>query len=355
MKPANGQLESNHIIVTNSKDVGRLFQKSNFGKINSKNILQLSLIESAYLIEEKKLNVYLHDEKISFNEIITYASDFDHLFEEKYLVFRDLRKRGMQVQLSTDSDFTFYYEKYDDELKQKTSQYIITISERDIPSLFQLYKLAKNQLKNNNAILLGLVDEEGDITYYSLEIIDLHGENKHHRYEQINGIMLSNRVIVFGKNICEQLHKQEFFGKPFDEGLQLSLVEAFYLHKKGILSCSIPSSSEPLSKNAFIDEILKHQRDILLRYRVFSDLKQKGLIVKTGFKFGTHFRAYKKSPFHSHAEYLVHAIEISYQTQWPEISRAVRLAHAVNKILLFGLIFENEKTPIYMSITRIRP
>jgi len=354
MKPAKGNLISTSVVVTDTKDVGRLFQKSVFGVPQKNNTLKLRLIEAAFLIEERKLNVYHDEDKVTFDELISFASDHDRFFEEKYLVFRDLRKRGLQVKLSNDAKFTFSYEKKDEQKKESSSHQIIAISEREIPSLFHLQTMVAYAADKNSTLWLGLVDEEGDITYYSLEILSLRGDNPAFQYDSVNGIMFSNRVVIFDDVFSKSLHDQEFFGKSFGQGLQISLVEALYLFKQEILTCFLPSEPDPLVERKMKKEISDRQHDIHLRYPVFSDLKKHGLIVKTGFKFGTHFRAYQHSPFKSHAEFLIHAIDQNYQTQWPEISRAVRLAHAVNKTLIYALI-ENDEPPRYLSITRIRP
>lgn len=354
MKPAKGCLRSTHVIVTDTKDIGRLFQKSSFGISLKNNKLKLRLIEAVFLIEEKKLNVYDDDEKVSFDELISYASNLDRFFEEKYLVFRDLRKRGLQVKLATDPHFTFKYEKKDEQTNKFSTHQIIAISEREIPSLFHLQTMVNHATNRKSTLWIGVVDEEGDITYYALEIQSLQGNTPSHHYDSVKGTMLSNRVVIFDTSISDLLHNQEFFGKPFGQGLQLSLVEALYLFKQGILTCFLPSEPDPLSERELKKQISHRQHDIHLRYTVFSDLKKQGLIVKTGFKFGTHFRAYQHSPFKSHAEFLIHAVDKQYQTQWPEISRAVRLAHAVNKTLIYALIKKNE-TPLYMNIIRIRP
>jgi len=79
------------------------------------------------------------------------------------------------------------------------------------------------------------------------------------------------------------------------------------------------------------------------------------MIVKTGFKFGTHFRAYTKSPHKSHAEYLIHGVTDSFTTSWAEISRAVRLAHSVNKTFAFAIYTSNRKKITYISLSRLRP
>jgi len=355
MKPGSGELSSNEVIVSNPKDIGRLFQKSKFGQTRSNNSLYITLIESVFLIEEQKLNVYLGNKKIHFDEMVSYATKLDPSFEEKFVVFRDLRKRGIQVQTSNDPLFTFYCEKKDDETLEKLTYFIKVISEREVPSIFNLKKLIQHATETKGLLRLAIVDEEGDITYYEIEMVTPQGINQNHSYNPIKGILLSNRVVIFDELTCDRLYKKEFFGKPFGDGLQLSLVEAFYLIKKEILQCVLPSNENVLSTSSFAYHIAKYQQDIFLRYPVFSDLRSKGLIVKTGFKFGTHFRAYQKSPFKSHAEYLIHTIDETYETQWSEISRAVRLAHAVNKFLLFALIEHEKSVPTYLNIARIRP
>ena len=78
-----------------------------------------------------------------------------------------------------------------------------------------------------------------------------------------------------------------------------------------------------------------------------------GLVPKTGFKFGTHFRVYKniekiennekieknddmiKLP---HSDYLVHAIEEDHVFSLQQLSRAVRLANSVRKEMIFGTV-----------------
>ena len=49
-----GELVKDKIIITKSKDVGRLYTKSHFGKMLSGNKLELDLIESVFLLEEDK-------------------------------------------------------------------------------------------------------------------------------------------------------------------------------------------------------------------------------------------------------------------------------------------------------------
>jgi tRNA-intron endonuclease len=94
------------------------------------------------------------------------------------------------------------------------------------------------------------------------------------------------------------------------------------------------------------------QDEFDLRLKAFSDMRDSGLVVKTGFKYGTHFRVYEKHPDACHARFLVHSVDGSRIMMWPEISRAVRLAHGVKKEILFCRV--NGVTE-YLEFKRFRP
>src|SRR5439155_1587307 len=89
-----------------------------------------------------------------------------------------------------------------------------------------------------------------------------------------------------------------------------------------------------------------------LRLRAYEDLTGRGVISKTGFKYGSHFRAYEGDPETHHAKYLVHVVPKGHRGAWPEISRAVRLAHGVKKQILFGEVGDGVR---YVKLERIRP
>jgi tRNA-intron endonuclease len=111
--------------------------------------------------------------------------------------------------------------------------------------------------------------------------------------------------------------------------------------------------SKSISYSKFFKIAKKTQPDIDLRIFVYQDLKKRGLIVKTGFKFGSHFRVYTRNPDEIHAEYLVQVVKNEYEEVWSEISRAVRLAHSVNKEFIFAKINENKID--YIRFGRLRP
>jgi tRNA-intron endonuclease len=135
--------------------------------------------------------------------------------------------------------------------------------------------------------------------------------------------------------------------------LQLSLIEAAFLTDLGVLKLTDSKTNRPVTSAALKKRARGLQADFDLRLDAFKDMKGKGLIVKTGFKYGSHFRAYEGDPAKQHARYLVHAVPKEFKTMWPEVSRAVRLAHGVKKEILLGRVSEKEVE--YVSISRYRP
>ena len=355
MKPAKGTLNENSIIITNTKDVGRLYTKSRFGTPLPDNQLRLSFIEAAFLIDEKKLVVFQKNKKISFDQLIILAAKKDPSFETTYIIFQNLRNRGQQIRLCKETDdFTFTLQKKTDGETEKQCL-IIAFSERAIPSLTNFKHLIAQAENRQAEAWIAIADEEGDVTYYLLSEINLKGSIIAENYPPTKGFLLQDRVIIFDEKQAEILHKNEFFGKPFGNGLQLSLVEAAYLVNQQNLSIIDSETDNNIKKSVLLSLFSKQQPDINLRITLFNDLKQRGMLVKTGFKFGTHFRAYTQSPNKTHAEYLIHAVSSSSPSSWSEISRAIRLAHSVNKTFAFAVIEKNNDAIRYISLSRLRP
>lgn len=344
-----GELVDNHILISKSRDVGRLYNKSRFGETVKGNKLRLSLLEGVFLLDEDKITVFQNKEELSFQNLVTLAAQQIPRFEIKYLVFRDLRKRGHSVSLCKDQkniDFVISN-------KDMNSCFVVSFSERDIVTIDGIKKLITAAEKHASSLWFAIVDEEGDLTYYDVALADVKGKTREHVFSKASSNLLENRVIIFDKKLAEDLLEKEFFGKPFGSGLQLSMIEALYLMEKDVISVQDIGSGKKLSLKEFKAFIQRSQPDIESRLTVFRDLKKRGLIVKTGFKFGAHFRAYAKSPDETHAEYLIHVVDKGFRSIWAEISRAVRLAHSVNKEIIFAQV-DNDKID-YVKFGRLRP
>jgi len=347
---ASGELIKNKIIVKKSKDVGRFYNKSRLGKTISGNKLQLDLLEGIFLLGEGKIKIFQEGKEVDFQYLVGIASRSIPRFEIKYLIFKDLRARGHQVKLVEKKikGVDFYFDKQKE--KEGRGCFISAFSERDILCIDDVKILIK---KVDGCLWFAIVDEEGDLTYYDVSMVNLKKKNRDHKFSKGTGVLGENRVVVFDDKYAFSLLEKEFFGKPFGNGLQLSFVEALYLLEKDVLEIRNIATEQKISLNDFKVFVQRLQPDIDKRIVVFKDLKSRGLIVKTGFKFGVHFRAYTKKPDETHAEYLVHVVESGFESIWAEISRAVRLAHSVNKEILFARVDENQID--YVKFGRLRP
>ncbi len=164
----------------------------------------------------------------------------------------------------------------------------------------------------------------------------------------MKGYLVEREVIITDERAISQL-VQKGYGSRRDGKLHLSLVEALYLMEKGRLS--VLSGERTLSS----DELLSGEDDLLLRYAVYRDLRERGYVVKTGFKFGAHFRVYERGAYpKEHSRYLVHTVREDSDISFTELARAVRLAHGVRKKLLFAVV-DDEGDVTYYSVERVTP
>ncbi|HVQ00285.1 MAG TPA: tRNA-intron lyase [Candidatus Thermoplasmatota archaeon] len=346
----SGELTDHTILIKKATDVGRLYNKSHLGTPLRGDQLSLDLLEGVLLLDEKKMRLFHRRQEVEFPELVTRAAEQIPGFETKYLVFKDLRSRGHPMRSCDKEPPTFY--RYRQKHDTVPPCYVCAFSERDILDIDTTSSLIQRLITNEGMLWFGLVDEEGDITYYDVAAITLKGGIKEQRYKKGAGLLLKNRVIIFDPCLAKQLLENEFIGKPFGDGLQLSFVEALYLAHRDALELYAPSGAV-LSLHKVLLFMKKLQPDIDRRLSVFTDLKQRGMLVKTGFKFGAHFRAYTQQPDRTHAEYLIHVVEHGFTSIWAEISRAVRLAHSVNKEFVFARV--SGSSIDYVKLGRLRP
>jgi tRNA-intron endonuclease len=162
--------------------------------------------------------------------------------------------------------------------------------------------------------------------------------------------LVESRVVVDGKPDVDRL-LQKGYGRKSNDKLELSLLEALYLMERGSLELEI--DGRPAVSSDLMDRI--EDKDFTLKYRVYSDLRERGYITKTGFKFGAHFRVYERGGYPSeHSKYLVHCVTEGDTLSFPELSRAVRLAEGVKKTLVFAVVDE-EGDVTYYSVNRMTP
>ena len=167
----------------------------------------------------------------------------------------------------------------------------------------------------------------------------------------MNSELLGDLIIVRDGNIAN-IHEKSHYGNMTEDGLQLSLIEALYLMEKGKLDINLDSEDISIEK---LFKIVREQGSFT-NYIVFRDLRNRGYIVKTGFKYGSEFRLYErgKSPGDGHSNYLVKVANENSEFMMSDLSSYVRVAHGVNKKLLFAVV-DDENDITYYNVEWTRP
>ena len=95
----------------------------------------------------------------------------------------------------------------------------------------------------------------------------------------------------------------------------------------------------------------KRRPDFPSMYQVYEDWRLRGYVLKTGFKFGTHFRLYLPgaSPARSqdewiHSKHVIHIFPRRAKMIISEWARAIRVAHSVKKTFILAIPGRSGKT-----------
>jgi tRNA-intron endonuclease len=357
-----GELKEDKVLLGKAA-IEELYKSFGYGCPRGEN-LELSMVEAAYLLERDRIKIRHGGRELLFKDFFKIASQLVRDFELKYIVYKDLRERGYYVQPGI-TDFRLY--PRGGKPHEVSSEYLVHVaSERKslpLATLMELLNVARGMRKK---LMLAIVDEESDLTYYEIGyfqakerkkreiIVAREGEEREEREEQAT--LLEDRVIIWNEELSKKLHYQQFFGKPLDEKrLQLSLIEAAYLIETGELEVR-DRKGLTLSLEEFTKFAKQLEPDFERKFLVYRDLRSKGFVVKTGFKFGNHFRVYEEIETVEdlpHSKYLVHALPAEHVFTLQDMSRAVRLSQSVRKRMIFA--YPKNQGVEYIEIGRAKP
>lgn len=339
--------DDDQVHVRDQADGDRLYNKGFAGTPRKGGGLRLSLTEATWLVGDRRLEVVDTDgAPLRFPDLFARGVAAEPGFEIRFFAYQALRSRACVTKHANRRSLDFLvYRQGDAPPRAEPAWLAGAHSERDPLTTSSFLGWLEEAAAEGAALMAVVVDEEGDTTYYEVGEADPRGQAPPDPPAPVAGDFLKDRVVVWGQAAAEALHGERFLGRRIPGGLQLSLVEAAALVDEGALVCA-----------GFWDQAEAVQPDLRLRLAVYRDLRARGLFVKTGFKFGTHFRAYADDPRDHHAPWLVHAVPHDWVTTWPELSRAVRLAHAVRKTLLLSIADPSGDGRVrHVTVSRFRP
>ena len=163
---------NNEFVTAESNDLTReLYDKTRYGEPVDNKKFQYSLIEASYLLERGKLKILdFKNKEIDFDSFVKKAKKIEPNFWIRYIVFKDLRKRGYIVKtaLKFGADFRVYdrgVKPGDDHAKW----IVYPVHEGSTMTWYEF--TAKNRVAHSTRkrLLLGIVDAEQDVVFYEIK------------------------------------------------------------------------------------------------------------------------------------------------------------------------------------------
>jgi tRNA-intron endonuclease len=158
---------------------------------------------------------------------------------------------------------------------------------------------------------------------------------------------IENFLVVWDSAEGSELYKNGFYGKPlgipkpkipeFNVPLILDLMEGLYLAEKGIITVFEGLEKRKIGLKKLRQKTKQLYEDFNEKYAVYHDLRDSGLIVTPGIKFGCDFAVYKHGPGVEHAPYMVSVKSAKAEITATEIVKAGRLATTVRKRFIIAV------------------
>lgn len=158
--------------------------------------------------------------------------------------------------------------------------------------------------------------------------------------------LIENFLVVWNPEEGTELYKTGYYGKPlgiakpkipeFTVPLILDLMEGLYLAEQGKVAI-YDSDNRKVGLKTLKQKARQLYEEFDQKYAVYRDLRDNGLIVTPGIKFGCDFAVYKYGPGVEHAPYMVSVKNAKSDISATEIVKAGRLATTVRKRFIIAV------------------
>jgi len=159
--------------------------------------------------------------------------------------------------------------------------------------------------------------------------------------------LIENFLVVWNPIEGSELYKKAYYGKPvgiakpkipeFDVPLILDLMEGLYLAELKKIEIYENPNETKVSLRKLRQKTKKLYDGFEEKYAVYHDLRDSGLIVTPGIKFGCDFAVYKYGPGVEHAPYMVTVKKAGSDISATEIVKNGRLATTVRKRFIIAV------------------
>lgn len=159
--------------------------------------------------------------------------------------------------------------------------------------------------------------------------------------------LIENFLVVWDQVKGSELYRMGFYGKPlgiskpkvpeFNVPLVLDLMEGLYLAEKGTITVYEGADKRKVNLRKLRQKAKQLYDEFDDKYAVYQDLRNSGLVVTPGIKFGCDFAVYKQGPGVEHAPYMVSVKRGKSAMTATEIVKAGRLATTVRKRFIIAV------------------
>jgi tRNA-intron endonuclease, archaea type len=176
--------------------------------------------------------------------------------------------------------------------------------------------------------------------------------------ETIKVELIENFLVVWDSTAGSDLYKTGYYGKPlgiakpkipeFEVPLILDLIEGVYLAENEKIVVFEDQGETKVNSKRLRQKAKKLYDEFEEKFAVYRDLRNSGLIVTPGIKFGCDFAVYKYGPGVEHAPYMVSVKKAGSNLSATEIVKAGRLATTVRKRFIIAVPDINENKIKYL-------
>lgn len=159
-------------ITSNTAEAHNLFSTNRFGEKSGEKIFY-SLPEALFLVRDGKMKIadYRGDE-LNQETILRRFEKIDKNFETKYLVFRDLRKKGYIVKTALKFGAEFrVYDKNQSVGKNHSKWILFPVSENSVLTWHEFASKNRVAHSTKKKLLIAVVDDDADVSYYEVNWI----------------------------------------------------------------------------------------------------------------------------------------------------------------------------------------
>lgn len=174
-KKIEARLAEDKVFVWDREEAKDIFENDFYGKLKEDR-LELALIEAALLLEKNKIELLDNGKNIASGEFYKYCSEIDPRFWERYIVYKDLRERGLPTRtgFKFGCDFRVYNRgvkplKRGQKQAYEHTKWIVFAVPKKFVFGFQEMSRAVRLAHNIRANMLwAVVDDENKVRYFSV-------------------------------------------------------------------------------------------------------------------------------------------------------------------------------------------